>query len=454
MKHIIDKVSIEFLISDEETEVSKLNIHLIDPFKKSVLLILEQVLEQNDISEKIIIKKIVLEGKGDSPIEILNQIKGQFVKNIREAIANHKQIYSNSTNEVFLNLSHEQEEPNFKNPNPNIVSFTINQSQLDSNIYFYLTYGFFKHEVKMENGKSQLEYLNDGIYYLLKSDIKYFFSFLLKNPAAILRIKKIFPDILAFLINLLLDKKNTLINFILLIYINETISNKSLNQLLISSKAKHPVNTLELLESSLEVHPEILKAYLSFYKIPPKTIKTDDYKIIYNKKNSNLLEISNINLCLGILFFHPFIKPLLEDLGLLIDNKFVSIRARHKAVHVLCKISGIDYNENLIFYKLICDLSASVSIPETIFLSKHNEEILVKYQNQFISEWKVLKNTSINTIQNHFLNRMGIFQIEENKISLIFENNTFDILLEQYPWNISIVKFPWLNKIIFTKFIR
>jgi hypothetical protein len=63
-----------------------------------------------------------------------------------------------------------------------------------------------------------------------------------------------------------------------------------------------------------------------------------------------------------------------------------------------------------------------------------------------IRHWQALKKTSIEGLQNGFLQRKGVLEISDKDYKLIVEKKPYDILIEKLPWPISIVKLPWMVK--------
>jgi len=155
---------------------------------------------------------------------------------------------------------------------------------------------------------------------------------------------------------------------------------------------------------------------------------------------------------IGLVLLHPYLKVFLKDCELLdANNIFVD---KEKAVHLLHYVATFKENDsenNMLFEKFLCNIPLHHPIKKDIKLSKKLKLKTQDLLSSTIKNWPALKNTSIETLQNEFLQRRGKLILSEDNPKIIIERKTQDILMEKLPWNISIVKIPWIDKIVFVE---
>ncbi|RZS92505.1 contractile injection system tape measure protein [Aquimarina brevivitae] len=152
----------------------------------------------------------------------------------------------------------------------------------------------------------------------------------------------------------------------------------------------------------------------------------------------------------GLILTHPFLAQLLLNCNLINDQN--EIIDKEKAVHLLHYVATGKQQqpENLmVFEKFLCNLPINQPINRFVVL-----EDKVKYQvedmlKSLLSHWSVLKNSSIELLQNEFLQRPGKLKVDQDRPQIIIERKTQDILLDKISWNISIIKLKWKDKLLF-----
>lgn len=152
----------------------------------------------------------------------------------------------------------------------------------------------------------------------------------------------------------------------------------------------------------------------------------------------------------GLLLIHPFLKQLFVNCELL--NKDNTINDPELAAHLLHYIATAkeqDYEHEMVFEKLLCNIPINQTINRNIILS----EALKKHSNEMLQaaldNWPVMKNSSIALLQNEYLQRPGKIILCGDNPKVLVERKTQDILLDKITWNIGVVKLAWKNKIIF-----
>lgn len=152
----------------------------------------------------------------------------------------------------------------------------------------------------------------------------------------------------------------------------------------------------------------------------------------------------------GLILLHPFLKQLFLNCELL--NKDNTIKDQEVAAHLLhytATAKEQDYENEMLFEKLLCNIPLSQTINRNIILpeafKKHSNEML----RAALDHWPVMKNSSVALLQNEYLQRPGKIILTGDNPKVLVERKTQDILLDKISWNIGIVKLAWKNKVIF-----
>ncbi len=153
----------------------------------------------------------------------------------------------------------------------------------------------------------------------------------------------------------------------------------------------------------------------------------------------------------GLVLLHPFLSRLFANIGYTKKDEWVSEQLHQRSL-VLCQylVSGNEeYAEfELLLNKILTGYPVDESLPSEIILSdfeKNEAEDLLK---SVIKHWSALKNTSVQGLQQTFLQREGKMVRADIEWLLQVEQKTFDILLEKIPWGFSTIKTPWMEDIL------
>ena len=84
-------------------------------------------------------------------------------------------------------------------------------------------------------------------------------------------------------------------------------------------------------------------------------------------------------------------------------------------------------------------------MPSEIILSKQEMDESTALLQSVINYWPSLKNTSIEGLQQTFLQRKGKLITTDTGWQLTVEQKTVDVLLNKLPWGFSTVKLPWMT---------
>ncbi len=166
------------------------------------------------------------------------------------------------------------------------------------------------------------------------------------------------------------------------------------------------------------------------------------------------LELMNDNALhnCGILLLHPYLTSLFEEIGILKDKKFKNRKSQIKALQLMFYICTFKENVEeyeILFFKILVGLPINEFIifsePITISAKQKCRNVIEK----LIEDWKVLKKTSLESVQQNFLQRKALLFDNEQSIEVHLETSSFDVLLEHLPFNFSIIKTPWNHRLFF-----
>ncbi|TXD85062.1 hypothetical protein ESY86_00480 [Subsaximicrobium wynnwilliamsii] len=218
-------------------------------------------------------------------------------------------------------------------------------------------------------------------------------------------------------------------------------------------------NFSQILKTNFEVTEKEYQKWLDTQTNPVKTkfkklealknnmsIKADDVQI-ESDTNEESYYISNA----GLIILHPFLQKLFEKLGYLTDDKnsFKSKNLQNRAVllsQYLVTFEEQIFENDLVFNKVLCGVKMTDAINTKITFSIEEKEVCRDLLIATISHWKILKNTSPESLQSSFLQRKAKLKKDENNWGLFVEKQGLDVLLNHLPWGINTVRTPWMNR--------
>ncbi len=153
----------------------------------------------------------------------------------------------------------------------------------------------------------------------------------------------------------------------------------------------------------------------------------------------------------GMVILGPYIFMLFDRLGLIENGEFKDAYSIHKGIHILqYAVTGKEYEEEqqLTLNKIICGLDIHTPIQKEIPIAPEEKELVEGLLKAIITNWNILKNTSIEGLRESFLCREARIVIEEDSYVLTVEQKAFDMLLDQIPWSIAKLKLSWMQKLV------
>ncbi len=151
----------------------------------------------------------------------------------------------------------------------------------------------------------------------------------------------------------------------------------------------------------------------------------------------------------GLVILHPFLVPLFQKLGYLEDVNWKNVALQHRAVLLLqyCMDFNTEiFESDLLLNKILCGVGPTETVAVEWEITKEEKEQCEKLLQSVIEHWAILKNTSVETFQETFLQRNGkLVEYKENTYELTVEQKGLDVLLDHLPWGIGTIKTPWME---------
>jgi len=150
----------------------------------------------------------------------------------------------------------------------------------------------------------------------------------------------------------------------------------------------------------------------------------------------------------GLVLFAPYLALFFRQLNYQIPEP-----DQHRAVHLLHYLAtGAENPEEpvLLLPKLLCgmppELPPDALLLEESPLTEQEKTEARRLCEAIIKNWPILKNTSVEGLQNSFIRREGLLYNKDNKTILLrMERLGQDVLLDTLPWTISVIKLPWMD---------
>jgi len=151
----------------------------------------------------------------------------------------------------------------------------------------------------------------------------------------------------------------------------------------------------------------------------------------------------------GLVMLNSYFLMLLERLGTVKNNAFVSEEAQINAVHYLQFIvTGLTETEEslLTLNKILVGLSPNTPIKDSIEMSQDQKDLINGMIQAAINYWPAIGQTSTNGFRGNWLVREGILRETEDRWELTVEKRPYDVLMLKSPFSFSIIKLPWMEK--------
>ncbi len=154
----------------------------------------------------------------------------------------------------------------------------------------------------------------------------------------------------------------------------------------------------------------------------------------------------------GIVLLQPFISTLFHELKLLSEDR-KQLFGKDRACALLSFLAGDDEQAEVCFplYKVLCGMQVHEVVDASVQLTNEEKEECFHLLQQVILHWSALKQTTVSSMQQTFLQRTGKLSHKEDKWLLQVEQRTEDVLLQYLPWSYSIIRYPWMKQALFVE---
>ena len=153
----------------------------------------------------------------------------------------------------------------------------------------------------------------------------------------------------------------------------------------------------------------------------------------------------------GLILLHPYLKDFFKHCELLDDeNKICNKDLAVHLLHYLATKQEQQFENNMLFEKVLCGVPIEEPIQRTIPLSEELKANAEELLEAVLANWGVLKNASPDLLRGEFLQRFGKISFKEANPKITVERKVQDILLDKLPWNVGISRLPWLDYLLFT----
>lgn len=178
-----------------------------------------------------------------------------------------------------------------------------------------------------------------------------------------------------------------------------------------------------------------------------QNIKNDPSNVAFeNIKDQEIIYVSNG----GLVLLHPFLKTLFEQLHFCSsEGVWKDKLQQHKAILLTqFLIDGSDRfrESDLILNKILCGFAVQEIVNVKIKLTKKEKQKGIRLLEAVKSHWKVMSTSSIEALQQTFLQREAkLGFLPNHEYELWMEEKGVDILLDQLPWGLGMIQTPWME---------
>lgn len=159
----------------------------------------------------------------------------------------------------------------------------------------------------------------------------------------------------------------------------------------------------------------------------------------------------------GLVLTGAFLPHLFKGLGLLQvgddgKSRMKDEASASRAVHMLQYLvdGRTDAPEPLlVLNKLLCGVPGGFPVEREVRLDEHEIEMCDKMHQSMLKNWSALSATSVQGLQETFLQREGRLNRVQDGWKLRVQRKTLDVLIDQVPWSISMVSNSWMPQPVF-----
>lgn len=150
----------------------------------------------------------------------------------------------------------------------------------------------------------------------------------------------------------------------------------------------------------------------------------------------------------GLVLLHPFLAALFTELDVAKDDKIIDNAKAIACLNYLCGFDEMQPEFEWPIMKILCGMEITETVEHLAELTAGDKLECNALLQQVIDYWIALKQTSIEGLQQTFIQRFGKLVANENGWLLQIEQKTVDILKDRLPWGVSMVKLPWMKQLL------
>lgn len=150
----------------------------------------------------------------------------------------------------------------------------------------------------------------------------------------------------------------------------------------------------------------------------------------------------------GLVILWPFLRDLLQNLGLTEADQFKDEAAQHRAVailHYLLSGEPVPLEYELSLAKILCGLDVTRPIELDEPIAEAEAEECALFLTAVITQASILGDMSIPAFRGTFLGRRGMLAPKDGAWLLRVERETYDVVLDRFPWSFDWVALPWME---------
>jgi hypothetical protein len=156
----------------------------------------------------------------------------------------------------------------------------------------------------------------------------------------------------------------------------------------------------------------------------------------------------------GLILLAPFLPMLLERVDLAKEGELKDPAMAMSLMHYLACGEEGPVEFQVVLPKVLCgwDIEKEIDLPDAVpqAMKEETRQLL----ESVIGHWAVLKDTSVEGLQEAFLRRTGKISMSTNNEWLLqVEQRAFDMLIQQLPWSFKVVKLSWMKRLLRTEWV-
>ncbi len=184
----------------------------------------------------------------------------------------------------------------------------------------------------------------------------------------------------------------------------------------------------------------------------PPVHKEENTLLLVNQEQHNTGEttaenpvyISNA----GLVIVAPYLGGFFSRFGLVKENKVIDhTRAVALLQYIVTGDNSVEEFETVL-PKLLCGMDLYEPLKAKYNLTENEQDNAEELLQAIITNWPVLKTTSVAGLRQSFLQREGRLNYLRDHWHLKVQQLSYDMLLDQLPWNIKMIKLPWMTSLL------